>query len=85
MRNITISLSPMLTLTLETDDQQVISALYHRLNVGSRRLLHARSIVDGEPVGPTYAEQYGVSKEDVLAKDSPLADIADALEPYVNG
>ena len=76
--------NPTITFTLTTDDPQVISALYHRLNIGSRRLLNAKKIVNGRAAGSKYGDEYGVSKDDVLAKHPPLAELADSLEPFID-
>jgi len=74
--------NPTISFTFTTDDPQVITALYHRLNIGSRRLLNAKKIVNGRAAGAKYGDEYSIDKDAVLAKYPPLSELADFLEPY---
>ena len=75
---------PVVSFTFESDDPQVIKALYHRLNIGSRRMVNAKKIQNGRAAGPKYGDEYGVDAADVSAKLPPLAELADYLEDVVD-
>jgi hypothetical protein len=77
--------SPVVHIALDTDDKKVLTSLFHRLNIGRNRMANARKRIrdaDGtfQAIGPRYADEYGIVKDDLDAKGTPLEDIANRLE-----